>query len=100
MVDDVVSELKDGLAKSFDALRKDLSRGRTGRANLGILDPVRVDYYGTKAPLNQVAAVSVPDARLIVIKPWEKSMISEIEKAINTSEIGLTPQNDGALVRL
>jgi ribosome recycling factor len=100
MVEDVASELKDNLAKSIDALKKDLGRVRTGRANLAILDPVRVDYYGTKAPLNQVAAVSVPDARLIVIKPWEKAMLLAIEKVIYLAEIGLTPQSDGELVRL
>ena len=77
-----------------------MSRVRTGRANLAILEPVRVQYYGSRAPLNQVASLSIPEARLIVIKPWEKSMLPEIEKAINTAEIGLTPQSDGEVVRL
>jgi len=100
VVDDVVKELRDNLAKALDALKKDLARVRTGRANLAVLEPVRVEYYGTKAPLNQVAAISVPDARLIVIKPWEKSMVQAIEKAIHVAEIGLTPQSDGEVVRL
>lgn len=100
MVDDVIKEFKDGLAKAVEAFKRELGRVRTGRANLSILEPVRVEYYGTKSPLNQVASLSIPDARLIVIKPWDKSIISEIEKAINKAEIGLTPQNDGELIRL
>ncbi|MBW2701509.1 MAG: ribosome recycling factor [Deltaproteobacteria bacterium] len=100
MVDDVVNELKDSLSKAIEAFRMELSRVRTGRANLAILDPVRVDYYGSRVPLSQAATVSVPDARLILIKPWDKSLIAEIEKAINLAEIGLTPQNDGEVVRL
>jgi ribosome recycling factor len=100
MIEDVVAELKQNAAKTIESFRHDLGRVRTGRANLAVLEPVRVAYYGTKVPLNQVATVSVPDARLIVIKPWEKAMLLEIEKAINTSEIGLTPQNDGEVVRL
>jgi ribosome recycling factor len=100
MLDDALKELKDKQSKAIDAFKKDLSRIRTGRANLAILEPVRVNYYGSKAPLNQVATVSIPDARLIVVKPWDKSMLSEIEKAINVAEIGLTPQSDGEVVRL
>lgn len=100
MVEDVISELKGNLAKAIEAFKTDLSRVRTGRANLAILEPVRVDYYGSMVPISQAATVSVPDARLIVIKPWDKSIIPEIEKAINVAEIGLTPQNDGEVVRL
>jgi len=100
MIADVVKELKENQGKAVDAFKRELSRIRTGRANLAILEPVRVEYYGSKVPLNQVASLSVPDARLIVIKPWEKSSIPEIEKAINVAEIGLTPQNDGEVVRL
>jgi ribosome recycling factor len=100
MLNDALKELKDNQTKAIDAFKKELGRVRTGRANLAVLEPVRVNYYGTKVPLNQVAAVSVTDARLIVIKPWDKSMISEIEKAVNVAEIGLTPQSDGEVVRL
>ena len=100
MVDDVISELQDNQKKAVEAFKRELSRIRTGRANLAVLDPVRVEYYGSKVPLNQVASISIPDARLIVIKPWDKSTIPEIEKAVNIAEIGLTPQNDGELVRL
>jgi len=100
MIDDVVAELDEKKSKTIESFKRELARVRTGRANLTVLEPVRVDYYGTKVPLNQVATVSIPDARLIVIKPWEKSMIREVEKSINKAEIGLTPQNDGEVVRL
>jgi ribosome recycling factor len=100
MVEDVIKELKENQAKAIDAFKRELGRVRTGRANLAVLEPVRVDYYGTKSPLNQVASLSIPDARLIVIKPWDKSTLPEIEKAINLAEIGLTPQNDGEVIRL
>ena len=100
MVDDVIAELQDNQNKTLEAFKRELNRVRTGRANLAVLEPVRVEYYGSKVPLNQVASISIPDARLIAIKPWDKSSIPEIEKAINIAEIGLTPQNDGELVRL
>lgn len=100
MVEDVLSEHKDNASKAIESFKRELSRVRTGRANLAVLDPVRVSYYGSKVPLNQVATVSIPDARMIVIKPWEKTIIPEIEKAVNVAEIGLTPQNDGEVVRL
>lgn len=100
MLEDVISELSGKLEKTIEAFKRDLSRIRTGRANLAILEPIRVSYYGSMTPLNQIASISVQDARLIVIKPWDKSIMGEIEKAINISEIGLTPQNDGELVRL
>jgi ribosome recycling factor len=100
MVDDIISELQDSQTKAVEAFKRELGRVRTGRANLAVLEPVRVEYYGSKVPLNQVASVSIADARLIVIKPWDKSTIPEIEKAINIAEIGLTPQSDGELVRL
>lgn len=100
MIEDVIKELKDNQAKAIEAFRRELGRVRTGRANLAVLEPVRVDYYGTKSPLNQVASLSIPDARLIVIKPWDKSTLPDIEKAINLAEIGLTPQSDGEVIRL
>jgi ribosome recycling factor len=100
MVDDVLKSLIGDQSKVIDAFKKELGRIRTGRANLAVLDPVRVSYYGARVPLNQVATVSIPDPRLIVIKPWDKSQIIEIAKAINMAEIGLTPQNDAEVIRL
>ena len=100
MIDDVIEDLVASQNSSIEAFQRDLGRVRTGRANLAVLELVRVSYYGSTVPLNQVAAVSIPDARLILIKPWEKSVLSDIEKAINMAEIGLTPQNDGEVIRL
>src|SRR6186997_2929274 len=88
------------MKRAIDAFQRDLSRVRTGRANLSILDGVRVDYYGTPTPLNQVASLNVADARLITVKPWERSLIPEIEKSIRAAQLGLNPQSDGELVRL
>jgi ribosome recycling factor len=88
------------MQKTIDTLKKDLSRIRTGRASPALLDGLTVDYYGSPMPINQVANISIPDARLIVIQPWEKSMISPIEKVIQASELGLNPQSDGNLLRL
>ncbi len=100
MVDDVLKDLQANLDKGIEAFKRDLAKVRTGRANLAILDGVRVDYYGTVTPLNQVASLNVADARLITIKPWEKSLIPEIEKAIRAAQLGLNPSSDGELVRL
>jgi ribosome recycling factor len=100
MIDDVIKDLTENQNKTIEAFRRELGRVRTGRANLAVLEPVRVDYYGSKVPLNQVASLSVPDARLIVIKPWEKAVIPDIEKAIHVAEIGLNPQSDGEVIRL
>jgi ribosome recycling factor len=88
------------MQKTIDTLKKDLARIRTGRASPALLDGLTVDYYGSPMPINQVANISIPDARLIVIQPWEKSMLSPIEKAIQASELGLNPQNDGNMLRL
>ena len=100
MVDDILKECEDGMKRAMDAFQRDLSRVRTGRANLSLLDGVKVDYYGTPTPLNQVAGLNVADARLITIKPWEKTMIPVIEKAIRASDLGLNPVADSELVRL
>lgn len=88
------------MTKSVDALVEEFSTIRAGRANPHILDKLLVDYYGTPTPFQQVANISVPEARMIVIQPWESSLIKEIEKAINASDLGLTPNNDGKSVRL
>jgi ribosome recycling factor len=101
MQEEVITMLREAGDQAIDALQKGLMRIRTGRANLTVLDNVRVDYYGSKVPLNQVASLSVPDPRLITIKPFDKSAISDIEKAIRAnSELGLSPQNDGDKVLL
>lgn len=100
MLNDVIKELQANLDKGIEAFKRDLSKVRTGRANLAILDGVRVDYYGTPTPLNQIASLNVADPRLITIKPWERSLIPEIEKAIRSAQMGLNPNSDGELVRL
>src|SRR5499427_7924684 len=100
MVNDIIKSLQGDLDKGIDAFKRDLAKVRTGRASLGILDGVRVDYYGTPTPLNQVASCNVADARLITIKPWERTLIPEIEKAIRAAQLGLNPQSDGEIVRL
>ncbi|TMB28817.1 MAG: ribosome recycling factor [Deltaproteobacteria bacterium] len=98
--DDVLSDLRSRIAKTLDDLRSALAKVRTGRANPQLLDSVRVEYYGTLTPLNQVANVTVADPRLIVIKPWEKSMIAPIEKAINAAGLGINALPDAELVRV
>src|SRR5512138_2721668 len=100
LADDILKDLHDRIAKTLDDLRKELANVRTGRANLHLLDGVRVDYYGTATPLNQVSTLSVPEARLIVVKPWEKNMIPVIEKAIRDANLGLNPMSDKDLVRV
>lgn len=100
MVNDVLSELDGHLGKAIDSLKRELAKVRTGRANLAILDGVRVDYYGQATPLNQVASLAVADARLITIKPWEKKIIPDIERSIREANLGLNPSSDGEIVRL
>lgn len=100
IADDVLADLKGGIESTLEDLRKDLGKVRTGRANPAILDGVRVDYYGVPTPLNGLANVNVADARLIVIKPWDRTTIPHIEKAIHHAELGINPQNDGEVVRL
>ncbi len=100
IADDILTDLHGGIGRTLDQLRAELASVRTGRASLHLLDGVRVDYYGTATPLNQVATLSVPEARLIVVKPWEKSMIPPIEKAIRDANLGLNPMSDKDLVRV
>jgi ribosome recycling factor len=100
MMDDVLKELHSSIAKAHDALKRDLAKLRTGRANAAMLDSVRVDYYGTPTPLAQMANVSVPEPRLLLVKPWDKSMVKFVEKAIREAELGLNPQPDGDMIRL
>jgi ribosome recycling factor len=100
VADDVLKDLHDRIAKILEALRSDLSAVRTGRASLHMLDGVRVDYYGTATPLNQVATLSVPEPRMIIAKPWEKNMIPVIEKAIRDANLGFNPMSDKDMVRV
>ncbi|MDD2394929.1 MULTISPECIES: ribosome recycling factor [Sphaerochaeta] len=96
----VLDTCESKMLKSLESLSKDFSGLRTGRASASLLDKIRVDYYGSETPINQVATVSVPEARMIVIQPWDKSVLSAIEKAILKSDLGLPPNNDGKLIRL
>ena len=90
----------DKMQKSFDYLKDDLASIRAGRANPHVLDKIKVDYYGTPTPIQQVGNVSIPEARIIQIAPWDKTLIKDIEKAIMASDLGITPSNDGAVIRL
>src|SRR5215510_11582766 len=100
MLDEILTDLKTSIGKAHEALKRDLGKVRTGRANAGMLDTVRVDYYGVSTPIAQMATVSVPEPRLITVKPWDKSAVKLVEKAIRDSDLGLNPQTDGDLIRL
>lgn len=100
MLDDVIKDLRASIEKSHEALRRELSKVRTGRAHSGMLDGIRVDYYGVPTPVAQMATVNVPEPRLITVKPWEKPQIKAIDKAIRESDLGLNPQTDGELIRI
>lgn len=100
MIDDTLNELKAAMSKAHDSLRRELSRLRTGRASPDLLESLRIDNYGTPTPIAQMASISVPEPRMLVIKPWDKSQIRPIEAAILASPLGLTPQNDGTIIRL
>jgi len=100
MIDDVYDMMKDAVSKSNEALRNTLSRIRTGRANSALLDSIRVDYYGTRTPLNQMASISTPEPRLIMVKPFDRSSVSGVEKAIQSSDLGLNPNSDGEIIRI
>ena len=100
MYKEKIEEAKSKMEKTLVALKKDFSTLRAGRANPQILDKITVDYYGTPTPLQQVGNITVPEARMLVIQPWEKKLIREIEKAIMASDIGITPNNDGTVIRL
>ena len=96
----VIKEVEIKMNGALDALGREFAAVRTGRASANLLDGIRVDYYGTPTPVNQMASISIPDARTIVIQPWEQSQLKAIEKAIMASDLGLTPVNDGKIVRL
>ena len=99
-MDEKVKVLEEKMKKAYDYLVSDLATIRAGRANPHVLDKLKVDYYGTPTPIQQVGNVTVPEPRMLQIAPWEKSLIKEIEKAILTSDIGITPTNDGSVIRL
>ena len=97
---DVLRETEENMKKAYEAVVREFSEVRTGRANPHIVEGIRVDYYGAPTPIKQIASISVPDARLIVIQPWDLSAIAEIEKAILKSDLGLTPSSDGKIIRI
>jgi ribosome recycling factor len=99
-VKDVIARAEDKMKKSIESVRHELTSVRTGKATTALLDTVRVEYYGSPVPVNQVASVSVPEPRLIVVTPWEKNMLQAIAKAIQASELGLNPQDDGATLKI
>lgn len=100
MKEEILSECREKMNNTIDSLKKDFGRIRTGRASTALLDGIRVNCYDTKMPLDQVASLSVPESRLITVKPWDLSIMTEIEKAILKSELGLTPVNDGKIIRI
>lgn len=100
MIDEIYEDTRESMGKSIDSLKNEYKKVRTGRASVSLLDGIRVDYYGTQTPLNQMATLSVPESRLITIQPWDVSVIKDIEKAIMKSDLGLTPSNDGKIVRI
>jgi len=100
MIDEVLSDASTRMGKTIEALRKDLASVRTGRATPTLVDNIKADYYGTPTPLKQMATISAPEARLLVIQPWDNTTIGEIKKAILKSELGLNPSSDGNVIRL
>ncbi len=100
MINEVLDEFSSETNSTLESLKRSLGKVRTGRAHAGILDSVRVEYYGAKSPLSQVASVSIPDPRQILIKPWDKGIIADLERSILKADLGLTPMNDGETIRL
>ena len=100
MLEDAHKELVTAIGKAMEALKRDLAKLRAGRANPSLLDGVKVDYYGTWTPLSQMAHVNVPEARLLTVKPWDKTQIKAVEKAIREGDLGLNPQADGDIIRI
>lgn len=100
MIKETIADAESRMGKTMEALQRDLGSVRTGRASPALVDRIIVDYYGTPTPLNQMAGISVPEARLLVIQPWDRGSIIDIEKAIMKSELGITPSNDGTVIRL
>jgi ribosome recycling factor len=100
VIAETLADAESRMTKTIDALHRDLNTIRTGRASPTLLDRISVDYYGTPTPLNQMSGISVPEARMLVIQPWDKGSIGDIERALLKSDIGITPTNDGSVIRL
>jgi ribosome recycling factor len=100
MINDIFDTMKESVEKSREALKQTLGRVRTGRANASLLDSVRVDYYGAKTPLNQLATISTPEPRLLMVKPFDRTAVAAIEKAIQAADLGLNPNSDGEIIRI
>jgi ribosome recycling factor len=100
MLDDVHKDLLSSISKAHEALKRDLGKLRAGRANPNLLDGIRVDYYGTQTPLSQMAHINVPEARMLTVKPWDKTVMKVVEKALRESDLGLNPQPDGDIIRI
>lgn len=100
MKDEILSELRENMEKSAEALKKEFNRIRTGRASTALLDGIKVDCYDTRMPIDQVASISIPESRQIVLQPWDQTIIGNVEKSILKSELGLTPINDGKVIRI
>lgn len=100
MLDDIHKELVSSISKAHDALKRELAKLRAGRANPNLLDGIRVEYYGSMTPLSQMANIAVPEPRLITVKPWDKTQVKAVEKAIRESDLNLNPQTDGDLIRI
>lgn len=100
MADQILTEAKDKMQKAADSLQRELGQIRAGRANASLLDRVSVIYYGVPTPLNQMASITIPEARVLMVTPFDKTMLKEVEKAILASDLGITPSNDGTVIRL
>lgn len=100
MIDDILSDAEDRMRKAIEALKRELATIRTGRANPILIERLEVNYYGTPTPLNQVAGISAPEPRMLVVQPWDRGAIAAIEKALRTSELGFNPSNDGQVIRI
>lgn len=100
MTEEILQQLEDKMKKTVDVMAKDLTTLRAGRATPALLDKISIDYYGTPTPISQVATISVPEARLLVIQPWERNLVPQIEKAVLRSDLGVTPSSDGYLIRI
>ena len=101
MIEEIFEDVREQMGKAIDALRRHLATIRTGRASITMLDGIRIEYYGNATPLNQLATISVPEPRLLMIKPWEQNLIQEIEKAVlSNPSLGLNPSNDGTVIRI
>jgi ribosome recycling factor len=100
MIDDIVRDSEDRMKKAVDAAVRDLAAIRTGHAHVGLLDHIKVEYFGTTMPINQMATVAAPEARLLTIQPWDRNAMSAIEKALQKSDLGVMPSNDGAMIRI